>query len=410
MVLSQPIPSLLYKRYVLICFGLLFFTSMVYSQKRSCQPLSNPYAPEQIQFLENFTKNFLIDNKTVLPRNRLTIPVVVHVLWRTPEENISDEQILSQIEVLNLDFNKGNENQTIVSREFQGLIANVGIEFCLASIDPDGKPTTGITRTQTIIENIGNQVDGSIYYTARGGKDAWDTDRYLNIWVADTPQLSIGFGSKPGEKPPAEDGVIVNPLYFGTTGIAQAPFDRGRTTTHEIGHYLNLFHLTGNDQECNTDDHVEDTPNQETEYFDCPATGSASCGSKDLTVNYMNFVDDACMAMFTHGQALRMRAALFGARQGLLSTQNCSAPPLFVEGTFRIFPNPARDYFCMVVDFGSTSQWDYQIIATHGGVVFEGQITDGQINTQYLSLAGGTYWVRVRVNDIWEIARLVVIP
>ncbi len=152
------------------------------------------------------------------------IPVVVHVVYKGPLENISDAQIQSQIDVLNADFRLQNANASNIPTEFQPFAADVEMEFCLASQAPDGTPSNGITRSSTSWLNIGQILapDGSprVCYTALGGEDAWDPAHYLNIWVAGIGGGILGFGTQPGTAPPAEEGVVIDPKYFGTTGLA----------------------------------------------------------------------------------------------------------------------------------------------------------------------------------------------
>lgn len=243
------------------------------------------------------------------------IPVVVHVVWNTPQQDISDAQIESQIAVLNQDFRRANPDVAQVPAVWQGLVGDARIEFFLATTDPAGNPTTGITRTQTQIVSfprMGNPVKSA----ATGGADPWPSDRYLNIWVCELQSI-LGYAQFPGG-PVATDGVVVLHSAFGTIGTAAPPYNLGRTTTHEIGHWLNLYHIWGDDGTgCNGTDEVDDTPNQGGENYGCPTFPTVSCNNGpdgDMFMNYMDYTNDACMFMFTEGQVLRMRAALDGPR------------------------------------------------------------------------------------------------
>lgn len=287
------------------------------------------------------------------PRPRVieTIPVVVHVLWRVNEENISEEQIKSQINILNKDFRKLNANFKSGPAAFQALGADIELEFCLASVDPNGRPTTGINRRRTSINNIGETE--SWYSTRAGGQDAWDVKKYLNIWVCDIgDDGTLGFASLPGTAdPPESDGLVIGHQYFGNTGTAarSEPNHLGRTTTHEVGHYFNLEHLWGpEDGGCNEDDFVSDTPNQDYESEGCPEfpvyDACTASGNGIMFNNYMDYSDDACMTMFTRGQKLRMLAALNGPRASLLSSSGCELTTRVTESyviTPNLFPNPA---------------------------------------------------------------------
>lgn len=264
--------------------------------------------------------------------NVITIPVVVHIVYRTPAENISDAQVQSQIEVLNEDFRRLNADRIYTPSLFANVAADAEIQFCLATRDPQGNPTNGITRTQTTKTSFDPYSD-DVKYSSRGGKDAWPTDQYLNIWVCNLSGNLLGYAQFPGGGPPAEDGVVINYRYFGRGGSAQAPFNKGRTATHEVGHWLNLRHIWG-DAQCG-DDYVLDTPTQEQANYGCPTFPHPSCGNtSDMFMNYMDYTDDACMNLFTQGQKARMRAVLSptGYRAGLLTSQGC-APPGSCSGT-----------------------------------------------------------------------------
>lgn len=292
--------------------------------------------------------------KGARPRAAATIPVVVHVVYKGPLENISDAQIQSQIDVLNVDFRRLNADGASVPAEFQPFRADVEIEFCLAVRDPSGNPTTGITRTETPWFNIGQLLDANgsprVCYAALGGADAWDPAQYLNIWVAGIGGGILGLATFPGAAPPAEDGVLIDPRYFGTTGLAafNPPHHLGRTATHEIGHYFDLRHIWGgNENTCADDDEVGDTPVQRNPYFGCPVYPQFSCGNSAMFMNFMDYTDDACMGLFTPGQKGRMWAALAAARPGLLQSPGCatipSAEPAGQKNGIRCYPNPVRD-------------------------------------------------------------------
>lgn len=250
-----------------------------------------------------------------------TIPVVVHILYRTNAQNISNQRVYEQLQVLNEDYRRTNSDANNVPTDFAGIVADTEIEFCLATKDPNNNSTTGITRTQTSVSNIGN---GNAYYsTAAGGIDIWDPNKYLNIWVCELGGGLLGYTYTPGTAPNGADGVVIGYQYFGKTG-ASAPYNGGRTTTHEVGHWLNLEHIWGpGNGSCNQDDGVSDTPLQDQSYAVCPSHPSSSCGSPDMFMNYMDYVNDNCMNSFTAGQKTRMRAAIDIARPGLLLSQAC---------------------------------------------------------------------------------------
>jgi len=251
------------------------------------------------------------------------IPVVVHVVYSNAAQNISDAQVQSQIAVLNRDYRATNPDVANVPEVFAPLVADSRVEFHLATTDPDGNATSGITRTSTTTASF-PQDGNPIKFTAHGGHDAWPSDRYLNIWVSTIHGSQgglLGYAQFPGG--PAEtDGVVIADTAFGDTGTAAAPFNLGRTATHEVGHWLNLYHIWGDDGTgCAGSDEVDDTPNQASENYGTPAFPHVSCSNGpngDLFMDYMDYTDDAAMFMFTHGQAARMAATLDGARASFL--------------------------------------------------------------------------------------------
>jgi Pregnancy-associated plasma protein-A len=270
--------------------------------------------------IQNSTLDVQRRRRTPARRDTVQIPVVVHVVSNTPQQNISDDQINSQIEVLNRDFRKLNPDKSQVPAVWQGLVADARVEFSLATSDPNGLPTSGITRRQTTV--LGFSDDDAVKFDATGGTDAWPSDRYLNMWVCELAFGLLGYAQFPGG-PPETDGVVITHSAFGTTGTASPPFHLGRTATHEIGHWLNLYHIWGDDGSgCFGSDEVDDTPNQGGGNLGCPTFPNLSCDNApngDMFMNYMDYVDDPCMVMFTLGQAVRMEACLEGPRSSFLA-------------------------------------------------------------------------------------------
>jgi ABC-type taurine transport system substrate-binding protein len=261
------------------------------------------------------------------------IPVVVHVVWNTSTQNISDAQIQSQIDVLNKDFRATNADISQTPSVFQPLIADPQIEFFLAP--------NGIVRKQTTVTSFSH--DDKVKSASTGGSDAWPTDKYLNIWVCNLGGGLLGYAQFPGG-PAATDGVVCTHTAFGTTGTAQAPFDKGRTATHEIGHWLNLNHIWGDDGTgCSGTDNVADTPNQGGPNYGTPTFPHVSCSNGpngDLFMNYMDYVDDAAMFMFSRGQVTRIEACLQGPRATLVTAavglSNTASGPVVAWGPNRL--------------------------------------------------------------------------
>lgn len=237
----------------------------------------------------------------------INIPVVVHVLYSNNSENISDAQIASQIAVLNEDFTLQNSDASSVPALFADRVANSEITFTL---------------DQTIRKASSTATWGTndaMKSSANGGSNVVTPSTHLNIWVCNIGGGILGYAQFPGGAS-ATDGVVISPQYFGTTGSAQAPFDGGRTATHEVGHWLNLRHIWG-DGRCKRDDFVADTPSSDQPNYGCPSFPTTHCRTTDMTMNYMDYVNDDCMYMFSNGQKERMRA-LFeagGVRSGFIN-------------------------------------------------------------------------------------------
>ena len=324
-------------RNLLLAFGAMLLLTNPATAQRSCaaeellhhQMDSDPIFREAREMIERQTQEFILKGG-VKDRVQVTIPVVVHVLWNTTAQNVSQSQIQSQIDVLNADFRKLNTDIANVPSVFQGLTADLEINFCLATQDNSGAATTGVERRQTSNTSWNPNSTNMKFYSS-GGLDAWNRDKYLNIWVCNLSGGILGFATFPGSAANV-DGVVITTTGFGTNGTATAPFNKGRTGTHEVGHWLNLYHIWGDDGTgCTGSDSVADTPNQADENYGCPTFPQVSCSNGpngDMFMNYMDYTDDACMYMFTAGQKTRSQAlfASSGARFPLLSSPGCQPP------------------------------------------------------------------------------------
>jgi len=256
----------------------------------------------------------------------ITIPVVFHVVYNTPSENISDEQILSQLAILNADFSRQNADTTNTPDYFRPYAADTRIEFCLATITPDGEPTTGITRTQTYRSTF--TIGDEVKFSSQGGIDIWDRDEYLNIWVCNLGNNLLGYAPHFNTEA-AADGVVV---HYASVGAPPAnkfewKYNLGRTATHEVGHWLGLKHIWGQGASCTDSDDIVDTPNQFVENTGCKTGFHLSCDNGpygDMYQNYMDYSDDACMNLFTGGQAAYMQAVLSTRRSTLYNSLACS--------------------------------------------------------------------------------------
>ena len=315
--------------FVTICFMIV---SSLNAQQRNCGTMeylnllqsNNPKLKTNIKKNE-FQLQKWIKNNSIVKSTVLTIPVVVHVVYNNTNENISTSQVQSQIDILNEDFRRLNTDAINTPLAFTSVAADCEIEFCLANLDPSGNYTTGITRTYTSETSFSVATD-AVKYSSSGGVNAWNTSQYLNIWVCDISGGTLGYAQFPGG-PSSSDGVVCDYAYFGNIGTATSPYDLGRTATHEVGHWLNLRHIWG-DNNCGND-YCNDTPTQQAENYGCPnypsnsnCSGNGSNG--DMFMNYMDYTDDACMNLFTNDQKIRMLATINTYRSGLLTGNVCN--------------------------------------------------------------------------------------
>lgn len=267
------------------------------------------------------------NNKTAVPS--VTIPVVVHVVYNTASQNISNAQIISQINVLNQDFGRTNSDTTNTPTAFKPIAANTGIQFCLAQRDPAGNPTNGIERRSTTVTSF--TTDDKVKFFSQGGLDIWDPSRYLNIWVCNMGGGLLGYGEFPTGSLSNTFGAVIQYNAFGNTGTVSAPFNLGRTCTHEFSHCFNLYHIWGDDgTACTGSDLCTDTPNQAGATSGCfafPKTDACSPASPGIQfMNYMDYSDDNCMNMFTTCQSTRMNNVLNSLPYSSLKTSNGCSP------------------------------------------------------------------------------------
>ncbi len=324
------------------CLSLVISQVFAQSQQRRCATSdmvqysleTYPHVRTQVEKVEAQVAAYEANAQTQINKSSsvITIPTVVHIVWYegATNSNVSDEQIYSQIEALNLAFRKQNENAQNIRSVFEDLAADVEIEFCLAQVDPNGNPTDGITRTRTDTRtfdicgtrDIVGQDCELMKYSNKGGRSGWPSDEYLNIWVVnDMSDGVLGYAYLPGTAPnSAVDGFVVIHRAFGTMGSARSPYNGGATSVHEIGHWLGLRHPWGSGDDnsnCNADDGISDTPKIDGSNYTCNKNRN-SCGSgqtgdlPDMVENFMDYTDDACTSMFTHGQKTRMRSIIEG--------------------------------------------------------------------------------------------------
>ncbi|HPW97437.1 MAG TPA: M43 family zinc metalloprotease [Flavobacterium sp.] len=388
----------------------LFVNSIVAIAQRTCH--TNDKMNELIQNNPEFkihheeTMDFIRNpNNTNAALNRstsvvYTIPVVVHVLYKNAAQNVSEAQILSQIGILNADYRKTNTDfNSVVPTAFRPLGADFELAFCMATQKPDGTATNGIERKSV----ASSFVFENQYYTS-AGLPVWDPTKYLNIWVGRfTDNTLLGFAYLPsivGTSYANRDGLCIGDKFFGNTGTAQAPYNKGRTATHEIGHYFGLDHPWG-DGNCDADDGVADTPATYDAYYDCvsfpnntymcsPSTNGA------MFMNYMDYVPDACMAFFTAGQKAIAQATMNGPRASLKTSNGCQSLNVTEQEAIQsiaIYPNPVSQFFMIT---SPQINVDYVEIFSTNGQMVKSQKLDEVNNKIYVdNLETGVYYLRI---------------
>lgn len=407
-----------------ILLALSFFIIYPLQAQRVCvaankanQPvanLNNLHIAEVISGMEG-------TSTTTVPTGVIRIPVVVHVVYQTEAQNISDAQIKSGIAALNRDFRRRNADTVNTPARFKALAADVEIEFVLATSDPRGVATNGIVRKRTTVKDW--TIDDKIKMGKTGGADAWDAAQYLNIWVGNMPR-TLGYSSMPGDAKEV-DGIVVHTPIFSGLGKSGA-YNMGRTLVHEVGHWMGLKHIWG-DADCG-DDGIDDTPKQGGFTSGCPTYFLSSCNNGtqgDMYMNYMDFTNDACMNLFTHGQKTKMRSlfAAGGSRRKILTSKGLDAPtveeapvvaapaPIDTVATkpatpetrvdvakVALYPNPAADWITVTLPDASWIGKELQVVGMNGGVAKKVIITSLQQKVALNGLATGMYFIQGFAN------------
>lgn len=371
-------------------------TSPAFSQTRLCEADQYYlYHPQTIQPL-------LSKDNTLFSRAITVLPIVVHVVWNTENENISQSAIEKQIDRLNLEFNNPYTSRKSLPEEFRPVTGNPGIQFCLVRRDPNGNPHSGIVRSQTMVKNIGSARDGFgkylIHYNGTG-QAAWNPQRYINIWIGKMENI-FGRSTIGGTQFPAEeDGIVIDPTQVGVDFSREV---LGRTLVHEMGHYLGLQHLWGSRiDDCTEDDGISDTPVQDGPYFGCPVYPQRSCGNNNMFMNFMDFVDDFCMDLFTRGQVIRMHQTLTNFRPGLLvPREDCMSLISPVElSTIKYYHQPSQQTLTVQAPSNPAMPVYIEVSNILGQRIYQQKwewVASAQISTK--SWLTGIYLINLRYN------------
>lgn len=413
--------------------------------------------------------------------NIYRIPVVVHIVYNTNEENLSDDLVRSQIAVLNQDFRRKNADASATRDVFKPVAGDAMIEFYLADTDPNGAPTTGITRKKTnkksfvefdvfllfqaaiacgvdfndpesieenmecleeffaangqSFENILAGID-NVKNASKGGTDPWNQKKYLNIWVCNLAldvlgqqiPFVLGFAYPPVGAPlfpegslpegyEVNDGVVVHYPAFGVNNPAAGSLeglnDKGRTCTHEVGHYLGLRHIWG-DGDCTMDDGISDTPDADAaSQVEDPAITCESLFTKntcseaptdypDMIENYMDYSKENCMNLFTQGQINMMRSMLEGPRAELIglsaSVNETSA------GEYDVYPNPAYDQ--LHIQHSRSKSFKVEMTDVNGKAIYASLTGSGQMDIRHLS--AGLYTLKLTSDNETTVRKIII--
>jgi hypothetical protein len=333
------------KKIITLTIALTFFASA--QAQRTCGTMQheqwlqqqNPKRAEQRKAFEQAMSDYIRNNASAKQNNKTQsitqIPLVVHMVYSSTTDSVSDAQIFSQIKILNDDYTRQNADTVNTPGPFKAVASAPMVQYCWAQRDPNGNPTTGIERKKSATTSWTS--DNKVKAAATGGLDAWDPTRYFNIWVCNLGGGLLGYGEFPTSVASNTYGFVAGYTCFGDTLKAVAPYNKGRTATHEIGHCFNLYHIWGDDgTACTGSDSCADTPNQAGQNFGCPTypllDACTATAPGTMFMNYMDYVDDACMNTFTHDQSLRMVAIVNNAPYNSLLTSNACTPVVLHPG------------------------------------------------------------------------------
>ena len=396
--------------------------------------------------------NKWVDENRNKDKTVITVPIVVHIVHKNTHSNIgsgtniSNAQIEDAIRILNEDFSKTNPEFPNPPRStFSNLAADVQIQFCLAATDENGNPTNGVTRTSTTKADFDPDTEANdMKRNNTGGKDGWDPEEYLNIWVCNlavSPSggMTLGYSYLPGSVTWSmwKDGLVVDFQYFGTVGAGAGGGNDGSTTTHEIGHYLGLMHTfceetdnNGNPICCDNDDnnwggYVDDTPASKDIYWGSvnSSTNNNTCNDLsysnnfntnvlDMDENFMAYSSDVWM--FTHEQSAVMNGTMNGYRNSLKNSPasvNCSGTVgidnLLDNNQIRIYPNPTKGKILIqnLTNFKSENIVVRNIL---GEIILTNKNTNSLVSLDLSLLENGVYFIEISTGSVKRIEKIIL--
>jgi len=356
---------------------------------------------EKYNQIEENIQSYLSGNE-LKSNGQIVIPVVFHIVWIDNRQNLSESVILDQLDALNIAFNAKNEDVSIITDTLSNWVGNFNIRFELAHIDPNGEFTSGITRTKTInphFSYFGDQVKNSHY-----GKDAWPTDRYLNIWVCNLLEGMKGYSQFPGGDPNT-DGIVVdwqtvgNKIYEWTYPDSQS-FACGKVLVHEVGHWLNLYHPWGSGSGCE-DDFIPETGLQSDPIYPsetCHDTIFGNCSPMErlFVKHYMDYSGCSCMVTFTKNQVKRGLASLHTYRENII-TNYIPRPEVNHLSDVLVNPNLTEGEF--YIQLPNNTIVTVSIFDMNGKIIEQRHIHEKILNTFNISKNdGGVYFIRISDN------------
>jgi hypothetical protein len=382
------------------------------------------------------------------------IPIIFHVIHTgqnvgtsttVPSKNLNASFINAQIAQLNADYRKLNTDfSTYVTQSaLVNISADVQINFCAAKVSPTGSVLAepGIDRVLASSKGFTgttwamNYIDGTIKPAT-----SWDPTKYYNVWVLEfggsdagtlgyaqfptvtstsTPTIGdlVGSGGNANT-----DGVALDWHYTGPNN--DATYNKGRTLTHETGHWLGLYHIWGDDSDCSGTDEVADTPNQEGENYTCPTTNGAvvtdNCSGSAPGVNYQNYMDysdDKCMVMFTAGQKARMQAVMATCprRLSLNTSTVCTIAtalqPTLSEVNVNLYPNPTNGNLNVELSVLKAQDFTINITNALGQIVKtinQDNFTGGLIPIDLSTNSKGMYFVSI-ITESGKITKRIIL-
>jgi len=385
---------------------------------------SNPSIANELARLErDLSKNYLSDKIA-----QVTLPVVFHVLYSNDSENITRANINRQLEILNADFSFQDEITDHINDpkdEFSRRASSSLLSFCRASATPNNKITDGVNYVPVSTSEWISFTDMKSKKT--GGVDPWNPDKYINIWICNLPKDNAGFAQLP-YGPKDLDGIVIHYTYFFGSRVDD-PYALGRTLTHLMGNYLNLYPLWG-EVPCG-DDYVDDTPVHNDINYGCPEGNHITAcrgNSLEMTMNFMDNTDDACTYMFTKGQMIRMQntVLLKGTRHGLLNTPIVCTPLFIDTKIFKsnrtddiqvddnlektiIFPNPVSDQITIQFNKERSADLQLQLVGNSGQILYRSIVPKGTINysIDVKDMPNGVFIVRLS-NNHYNFSRPII--